>query len=145
LELLLGCRVGAEVIPVSLPLSEIRVLVVDDLQAARHTLRVLLAEIGVQHIDEAHNGNEAITALKGAYYHSVICDWMMPEGSGLELLKRMRSDPALRAIPFVMVTGKATKENVLEAIKNGITAYVVKPITQEALRAALKKSLPQTF
>ena len=127
------------------PVGELRILIVDDLQAARHTLRVLLTQIGIAHVDEARNGSEAKTSLKSAKYNAVICDWMMPEGSGLDLLKHIRSDAALKSTPFVMVTGNASRENVLEAVKNGITAYVVKPVTQEALRAALKKSLPQTF
>ena len=63
----------------------------------------------------------------------------MPEMSGLELLNEMRSDGELKDLPFVMVTAEAQKDNILEAVKAGVSSYIVKPFTAETVSEKLKK------
>jgi two-component system chemotaxis response regulator CheY len=65
----------------------------------------------------------------------------MPKMTGLELLKRVRSDDALKEIPFLMVTAEAQKQNVIEAVQAGVSNYVVKPFTAEAISDKLQKIL----
>ena len=69
----------------------------------------------------------------------VVCDWNMPVMEGIELLKHVRSDPALKDIAFLMVTAEAEKEKVIEAIKAGVDNYIVKPFTGEVLKEKLEK------
>jgi len=63
----------------------------------------------------------------------------MPEMSGLEVLKQMKSDDAFKDIPFVMVTAEAQKDNIIEAVKAGVNSYIVKPFTAETIGEKLKK------
>jgi len=61
----------------------------------------------------------------------IVSDWNMPNMTGLDLLKAVRGDDSLKGIPFVMVTAEGMKENVVEAVKAGVSNYVVKPFTPE--------------
>ncbi len=71
----------------------------------------------------------------------VLCDWEMPEMSGLELLTWCREQPQLKAMPFVMVTSRGDKENVVQAIQAGVSGYVSKPFTNEQLLTKVKHAL----
>jgi len=71
----------------------------------------------------------------------VLCDWEMPEMSGLELLTWCREQPHLKAMPFVMVTSRGDKENVVQAIQAGVSGYVSKPFTNEQLLNKVKQAL----
>ena len=102
-------------------------------------MRNLLKQIGFESIDEAENGEDALRKLKGGDYGLVVSDWNMPIMEGIELLKRVRSDPHLKDIPFLMVTAEAEKEKVIEAIKAGVDNYIVKPFTGEVLKEKLEK------
>ena len=63
----------------------------------------------------------------------------MPNMDGLDLLKKVRSNPELKDLPFLMVTAEAEKHKVIEAIKAGVSNYVVKPFTAEVLKEKLDK------
>ena len=78
-------------------------------------------------------GKTALTKLKNEKYELILCDWNMPEMPGIELLNAVRSDDELKSIPFVMVTAEAKKENIVEAVKAGVSNYVVKPFTAETI------------
>jgi len=119
--------------------SKAKVLVVDDFPTMRRIMRNLLKQIGFESIDEAENGEDALRKLKGGDYGLVVSDWNMPIMEGIELLKRVRSDPHLKDIPFLMVTAEAEKEKVIEAIKAGVDNYIVKPFTGEVLKEKLEK------
>lgn len=71
----------------------------------------------------------------------VLCDWEMPEMSGLELLTWCREQDNLKTMPFVMVTSRGDKENVVQAIQAGVTGYVSKPFTNEQLLTKVKQAL----
>jgi len=90
-------------------------------------------------IAEADNGKTALAELKKEQFDLILCDWNMPEMSGLELLQKIRSDDELMDTPFVMVTAEAQKDNILEAVKAGVNNYVVKPFTAETIGEKLKK------
>jgi two-component system chemotaxis response regulator CheY len=116
-----------------------KVLIVDDFATMRRILKNILKQIGFKNISEADNGKAALKELKNEKFDLVLCDWNMPEMPGIELLNQVRSDDQLRGIPFVMVTAEAKKENILEAVKAGVSSYIVKPFTAETVSEKLKK------
>jgi len=116
-----------------------KVLIVDDFATMRRILKNILKQIGFSNITEADDGKTALIELKKEQFDLVLCDWNMPEMSGLELLQKVRSDDELKDTPFVMVTAEAQKDNILEAVKAGVNNYVVKPFTAETIGEKLKK------
>jgi len=122
--------------------TNMRVLIVDDFATMRRILKNILKQIGFKNISEADNGKTALKELKNEQFDLVLCDWNMPEMPGIELLKQVRSDEQLKGIPFVMVTAEAKKENILEAVKAGVSSYIVKPFTAETINEKLKKIFP---
>ncbi|MBI5344529.1 MAG: chemotaxis response regulator CheY [Deltaproteobacteria bacterium] len=111
-----------------------KILVVDDFSTMRRIIRNILREIGYTNVDEADDGSTALEKLKGGKFDFVVTDWNMPIMPGIELLKAIRLDPALKATPVLMVTAEAQKENVLLAVQAGVDNYIVKPFTAAALK-----------
>ncbi|MBI5756191.1 MAG: chemotaxis response regulator CheY [Nitrospirae bacterium] len=118
---------------------KMKILVVDDFSTMRRIVKNILKQIGFANIEEAEDGNSALARLRLGGYDLVISDWNMPNMSGLELLKAIRSDSALSSVPVLMVTAEAKKENVVEAIKSGVNNYVVKPFTADVLKDKIEK------
>jgi len=116
-----------------------KVLVVDDFATMRRILKNVLREVGFSDISEADDGHTALRELKKETYDLVLCDWNMPGMPGIQLLHEVRSDEALKNTPFIMVTAEAKKENILEAVKGGVSNYIVKPFTAETIREKLEK------
>jgi two-component system chemotaxis response regulator CheY len=71
----------------------------------------------------------------------IVCDWNMPNMTGLDLLKAVRADEELKTTPFLMVTAEALQENVVAAVKAGVSNYIVKPFTAETLNDKIQKIL----
>jgi len=115
------------------------VLIVDDFATMRRILKNIMKQIGFSSIAEAENGKNALKLLKSEPIDLVLCDWNMPEMAGIDLLNAVRGDDQLKAMPFVMVTAEAQKENILEAVKAGVSSYIVKPFTAETVEEKLKK------
>jgi two-component system chemotaxis response regulator CheY len=116
-----------------------KVMIVDDFATMRRILRNILKQIGFKNIIEADDGKNALKELKKEKVDLIMCDWNMPEMPGIELLKSIRSDDELKDIPFVMVTAEAQKDNIVEAVKSGVSNYVVKPFTAETITEKLNK------
>ncbi|MBI6550461.1 chemotaxis regulatory protein CheY [Xenorhabdus mauleonii] len=119
--------------------KDLRFLVVDDFSTMRRIVRNLLKELGFNNVDEAQDGAEALTKLRTAEFDFVISDWNMPNIDGLELLKTIRSEEKLAALPVLMVTAEAKKENIIAAAQAGASGYVVKPFTAAILEEKLDK------
>jgi len=117
----------------------LKVLVVDDFSTMRRIIKNLLKQIGYKDIDEAEDGVQALSKLQDGGYGLVVSDWNMPNMDGLEMLKAVRQDPAIKNIPVLMVTAEAEKEKVITAIQAGVNNYVVKPFTGEILKEKLDK------
>ncbi len=115
------------------------VLIVDDFATMRRILKNIMKQIGFSNITEAENGKNALKLLKSDPIDLVLCDWNMPEMAGIDLLNAVRGDDQLKAMPFVMVTAEAQKENILEAVKAGVSSYIVKPFTADTVEEKLKK------
>jgi two-component system chemotaxis response regulator CheY len=77
--------------------------------------------------------------LKSDKIDLVLCDWNMPEMAGIDVLNTVRADSDLKDTPFIMVTAEAQKENILEAVKAGVSSYIVKPFTAETVEEKLQK------
>lgn len=118
-----------------------RVLVVDDHMLTREMILSILRGLGLADVTLAESGEQAFGMLKTRRIDAVICDWNMPNGSGIELLRLMRADPRFVSIPFLMLTAEAYRENVVAAVKAGVTDYIAKPFTAETLAQKLESIL----
>ena len=116
-----------------------KVLVVDDFETMRRILKNILKQIGFTKIIDADDGSTALAMLKKDKVDLIISDWNMPKVSGLELLKAVRSDESIKDMPFLMVTAEAQKDSVVQAIQAGVSNYVVKPFTPEAIKEKLEQ------
>lgn len=116
-----------------------RVLVVDDQISMRAVVGAALRELGGMQVVEAADGAQAMLALRGGGIDLVVSDWMMPVKDGIALLKEIRADAALKAIPVVLLTGEGQREQVLEAIQSGVSDYIVKPFAPETLVEKVKR------
>ncbi len=119
--------------------TSLKVLVVDDMSTMRRIIKNVLKQIGFSDIIEAENGQDALAKLKAGDIGFIVSDWNMPVMQGIELLRAVRADAELKHLPFLMVTAEAQKDNIIEAVQAGVSNYVVKPFTAEALQAKLEK------
>ncbi|OPY14096.1 MAG: Chemotaxis protein CheY [Syntrophus sp. PtaU1.Bin005] len=121
--------------------KNIKILIVDDFTTMRKVIRNLLKSVGYENIIEAEDGAIALRTLKNNEVDFIISDWNMPNMSGLELLKAVRADSELSKTPFLMVTAEALQDNVIAAVKAGVSNYIVKPFTAEVLNTKIEKIL----
>ena len=121
-----------------------RVLVVDDFEAMCKVTVSQLRQVGVEKVHTAKNGAEALRYLKSQPFDIVLSDWNMPVMSGIELLKAMRADPQLSALPFVLITAEAERNKVVEAIACGVTSMLLKPYTPQQLLGRVSKAMHWT-
>jgi len=121
--------------------SKIRAVVVDDQLTMRTLVRASLQQIGLTDIREFGKATEALGALKAQPAHIIFSDFNMPEMDGLEFLRSVRSDPQLKNLGFVLLTGRADADLVKRAAQFGANNYLVKPFTV----AVLKQKLEQIF
>lgn len=116
-----------------------KILVVDDMSTMRRIVKNILKQLGFSNLDEAENGQEALTKLRADSFGFVVSDWNMPVMSGIEMLRAIRADEKLKHVPVLMVTAEAQKENLIEAIQAGVNNYVVKPFTAETMQEKINK------
>lgn len=126
-------------------MAKLSILTVDDAAFIRdlikRTLRGFFPDI---YIDEAPNGTKAKSLLQRNQYDLVLCDWEMPEASGLEVLSWLREQEeseGLGKTPFIMVTSRGDRKNVVEAVESGVTDYIGKPFSNEQLLRKVVKAL----
>jgi two-component system chemotaxis response regulator CheY len=117
------------------------ILIVEDSKAIRSMIRVSLEESGGFYVVEAGNGFEALKTLPTRRFDLVITDINMPDINGLELIGFVKSNPAYRDIPLVIVSTEKTEEDVKRGLALGAAGYVVKPFTKADLMAAVAKVL----
>ena len=118
---------------------KMKFLVVDDFSTMRRIVRNLLKELGFTNVDEAEDGAIALQKLKASEFDFVVTDWNMPNMTGIELLRAIRADAALKALPVLMITAEAKKEIIIEAAQPGASGYIVKPFTAGTLSEKLNK------
>jgi len=116
-------------------LSTIEVLVCDDDTVILRIMEHILSELGIGRVQSTSNPKTALQLLKEPVakpFDIFVCDWKMPEMSGIELLRRVRA--LGMSTQFVMLTGNATPEAVSEAVGLGVDAYIAKPFTAEQVQ-----------
>lgn len=116
-----------------------KVLIVDDNSTMRGTLRGLLQQAGITEVSETQDGETALQMLCESPYDLVISDDEMPSMSGLQLLKAIRADDDLRATPFIMVTMSNSQDKAMAARQAGVSSYIVKPFTADALKSKIER------
>ncbi len=116
-----------------------KILIVDDFATMRRILKNILKQIGFTNIIEADDGATAVEELKKTKVDLIISDWNMPKMTGIDLLKHVRANEEYKNLPFLMVTAEAQKQNVIDAVQAGVSNYVVKPFTAEAISEKLQK------
>ncbi len=111
-----------------------RFLVVDDSSTMRRIIINTLNKLGYQDVVEAGNGREGIERLSDGAIDLVITDWNMPEMNGIEFIRSLRALDGRQNLPVLMVTTNAAKDDIVEALRAGVTSYVVKPFTPDTIK-----------
>jgi two-component system, chemotaxis family, chemotaxis protein CheY len=109
------------------------ILIVDDYRTMIRIIRNQLTQLGFDNLDDAPDGCSALAKLKERQFGLVISDWNLAPMSGIELLQQMRADPALEALPFLMITARNRDDRVAEARAAGVNGHVVKPFNADTL------------
>jgi two-component system chemotaxis response regulator CheY len=119
------------------------ILIVDDSRIIRSIITNILKEKNIPNAVtlEAADGSEALNILIKTKIDLFFLDWNMPKLNGVELTRAIREIDQYKSTPIIMVTSEAAKYNVLEAIKAGVSEYVVKPITSRNLLEKINKYL----
>jgi DNA-binding response OmpR family regulator len=124
-----------------------KILVAEDEKQIADMIAFKLTNSGHQVI-RAQDGEQAVTLAASQLPDLILLDAMMPGLSGFEVLRRLKADPALRAVPVIMVTAKGHERDVLSGLRGGAVDYVVKPFSLKELAArvdlALRKEPPAT-
>lgn len=118
-----------------------KILIVDDAGSIRMLTQAILLDAGFKYVKQAKDGIEAFKKIRTLPIDLIICDWNMPGLSGLELFKRVNNDPELKKVAFIMLTSSSEGEKVKEAIKIGVTSYILKPFKPEVLLQNIAKVL----
>src|SRR5882757_1241598 len=119
--------------------SKVRILFVEDEATLRDHLAEKLSDEYV--VDTAGNGNEALLAVIRAKPALVVSDIVMPDMDGVELLKTLRQSPGTRAIPVLLISGRAADEYRIEGFEQGADGFLAKPYTERELRALIGSML----
>ena len=118
-----------------------KILVVDDFSTMRRIVRNLLVELGFTNtlIQEADDGENAMIMLRSQPFDLVVTDWNMPNMTGIDLLRAIRAEAALKGLPVLMVTAENNRDQIIAAAQAGVNGYIVKPFTAVTLREKLTK------
>jgi len=115
-------------------MATLKALVVDDASFVRDLVkRAVRQRFPVIDTTDAQNGRRAQSLMSRTTFDLILCDWEMPEMSGLELLQWMRQQPQYEKTPFIMITSRGDKDHVVEAVKGGVSEYLGKPFSPEGL------------
>ena len=118
----------------------VTIMIVDDSRIMRNTVKSVFSGIeSVCNFVEAKDGEEALALLENQAIDLILLDWNMPRLSGIDFLKQVRAMDRYKDLPIIMVTSEAAKFNVIEALKNGATDYITKPIKLVLFKSKLAK------
>jgi two-component system chemotaxis response regulator CheY len=118
-----------------------RFLVVDDSSTMRRIIINTLNKLGYKECHEAANGREGVERLATTQVDMVITDWNMPEMSGIDFIKAVRSNAATKHLPVLMVTTNAAQDDIVQALHAGVNNYVVKPFTPDTIRDKIESAV----
>jgi len=117
------------------------VLIVDDYKTMLRIIENLLKQLGFKNIHQATDGSMALKILREMPIGLIISDWNMQPMTGLQLLKEVRADSAIKTTPFIMITAESKTENVVAAKEAGVNNYIVKPFNAETLKMKISAVL----
>ena len=125
--------------------KDTKILVCDDTISARRVVEFSLKKLGFTNIIQAEDGEEALEVYERELGSDnpvglVICDWMMPNRTGPELLNKIRKDSPERLIPFIFITVKQEKKDADRIYAAGASAVLAKPFKSGELKTALEKA-----
>lgn len=123
---------------------DVRVLIVDDSRLARNHIRRVLSNLGMQHIAEAEDGQQAMALMQQQMFDLVVTDYNMPEVNGEELTRFIREHSSLSHIPVLMVTSEANDAHLANIAQSGINALCDKPFEPAAVKELLYRLLDQS-
>lgn len=124
-------------------MSQRTILIVDDEMAIRDMLRMAL-ELADYKCLEAENIQDAYRIVVDERPDLMLLDWMLPGGSGIELLRRLKRDDSFADIPVIMLTAKAAEDNLVQGLDVGADDYITKPFAARELIARIKALLRRT-
>jgi len=127
-------------LPVPNGSSKPYVLIVEDEAALATMLRYNLEKQGFR-VEEAVDGQEALTRIAEATPDIVLLDWMLPVMSGIEVCRQIRRRPATRDLPVIMVTARTEDQDAVRGLNTGADDYITKPFNMEALLARMRALL----
>ncbi len=127
-------------LPAPASLSKPYVLVVEDEAALATMLRYNLEKQGFR-VEEAVDGQEALTRISEAVPDIVLLDWMLPVMSGIEVCRQIRRRPATRDLPVIMVTARTEDQDAVRGLNTGADDYITKPFNMDALLARMRALL----
>lgn len=119
-------------------------LVVDDVSTMRKIIKNVLGELGYTNFVEAVDGANAIEILNAhaktdSPIQFIISDWNMPNMMGIDFLKHVRKTPEYKALPFVLVTAESEQHQILDAVKAGVSDYVIKPFSPQMIKSKIDR------
>jgi two-component system chemotaxis response regulator CheY len=117
-----------------------RILLVDDSKTMRNIQKAVLTQLGHTDLQEACDGQDALSKAVAFKPELMLVDWNMPVMDGLTFVKTYRAQVS-KATPIIMVTTEAEKSRVIEAIKAGVNNYVVKPFTPDMLSQRISETM----
>lgn len=118
-------------------ISDIAILVVDDIESQRVQIRGLLHNFGFKNITTCDDAAQATASLQNNHFDLILCDWHLGEVSGLTFLTYVRTQSRQKEVAFIMVTSEADKDRVVEAIRAGVDEYLIKPLTVSQIQETL--------
>lgn len=116
------------------------ILIVEDEIAIRQMLRYALEAASFK-IIEAHDVSEAEQVLKKNKPHLILLDWMLPGGSGVKYIEKLKSNPLTRIIPIIMLTARAEEHHKIIGLEQGADDYITKPFSPRELVARINSVL----
>ena len=119
--------------------KDLKILVVDDFSATRTILINQLSNLGYSNTVVSEDGFSALARLKSALFDLVVTDLSMSDMSGLDLLKKIRTDSELKHIPVLMITSEDLQGNIVTAIKAGLNDYIIRPFEEHTFKQKLEK------
>lgn len=122
-------------------MADLKILAIDDSPTMRRIIVNTLKRAGYDDVVEASDGKDALAKMKVEKPNFIITDWNMPEMDGLTFVTNVRASDEFKSIPILMVTTRSVKDDIVEAMKAGVSNYIVKPFTPDTLKAKIDQVL----
>ena len=121
-----------------------KVLVVDDFKTMRKLVINALSTMGITSVVESEDAADAWPLVEQSYaknepFGLIVSDWNMPKMQGIDFLRKVRENAASKDIPFLMVTAEAEQKNIIEAVKIGVSNYIVKPFSPATFKEKVEQ------